>query len=81
MKVVPSFSAVCLDLQPIPLIVRHNLVMSVMGSMLSTNSLPMSFLGDLIIQCRQPGRGGVLLALVVSLLHHGQDLCWDFMCV
>ena len=39
MKVIPSFSAVCLDLPSIPLIVRHNLVLSVLWSMLSTNSL------------------------------------------
>ena len=39
MKVMPSFSAVCLDLPSIPLIVRHNLVISVLWSMLSTNSL------------------------------------------
>ena len=34
-----SFSAVCLDLPSIPLIVRHNLVLSVLWSMLLTNSL------------------------------------------
>ena len=39
MKVIPSFSAVCLDLPSIHLIVRLNLVLSVMWSMLSTNSL------------------------------------------
>ena len=38
-KVIASFSAVCLDLPSSHLIVRHNLVLSVMWSMLSTNSL------------------------------------------
>ena len=38
-KVMPSFSAVCLDLPSIPLIVLHSLVLSVLWSMLSTNSL------------------------------------------
>ena len=36
MNVMPSFSAVCLDLPSIPLIVRHTLVLSVLWSMLST---------------------------------------------
>ena len=35
--------------------------------------------GDLIIHCRQPGRFGILLAYVVSLLHHDQDLRWDLL--
>ena len=39
LKVMPSFSAVCLDLPSIPLIVAHNLVLSVLWYMLSTNSL------------------------------------------
>ena len=39
MKVMPSFSAVCLDLPSIHLIVRHNLVLSVLWPVLSTNSL------------------------------------------
>ena len=38
-KVMPSLAAVCLDLLVIPLIVRYNLVLSVLWSMLSTNSL------------------------------------------
>ena len=38
-KVMPSFSSVCLDLPSNPLIVRHSLVLSVLWSMLSTNSL------------------------------------------
>ena len=38
-KLMPPFSDVCLDLPSIPLIVRHNLVLSVLWSMLSTNSL------------------------------------------
>ena len=33
-KVMPSFSAVCFNLSSIPLIVRHNLVLSVLWSML-----------------------------------------------
>ena len=37
-KVMPSFSAACLDLPSIPLIVRHCLVLSVLWSMLSANS-------------------------------------------
>ena len=39
MKWIPSFSAVCLDLPSIPVIVRHNLVLSVLWSKLSRNSL------------------------------------------
>ena len=39
MNVILSFSAVCLDLSSIYLIVRHNLVLSVLWSMLSINSL------------------------------------------
>ena len=42
-KVMPSLSSVCLDLPSIPLIVRHNLVLSVLWSMLSTNALPVFF--------------------------------------
>ena len=38
-KVIPSFSAVCLDFPSILFIVRHNMVLSVLWSMLSTNSL------------------------------------------
>ena len=38
-KVIPSFSSVCLYLTSIPLIVRHNLVWSVLWCMLSMNSL------------------------------------------
>ena len=38
-NVMPSFSAVCLDLPSIPLVVLHSLVLSVLWSMLSTNSL------------------------------------------
>ena len=75
-KVMPSFSSVCLDLPSIPLIVRHSLVLSFLWSMLSTNSLnclgrqQFSQLscfvircrfGDLIIHCRQPWRCGILL--------------------
>ena len=37
--VMPSFSAICLDLPSIPLIALHSLVLSVLWSMLSTNSL------------------------------------------
>ena len=34
---------------------------------------------DPIIHCRQPGRGVILLAYVVSLLHHCQDLSCDLL--
>ena len=54
-----------LDLLSIPLIVRHNLVLSVYAlnefSPLSSFVVRCRF-GDLIIHCRQPGRGGILFA-------------------
>ena len=58
MYVIPSFSAVSFDFPSIPLMVRHNLVLSVLWSKLSTNYLHC----HLIIRSRQLERGEVLLA-------------------
>ena len=54
MNVIPPFSSVCLDFPSIPLMVRHNLLLSVMWFMLSSFLIRCRF-GDLIIHCRQPG--------------------------
>ena len=48
MNVIPSFSSVCLDLSSIPLMVRHNLVLSVLLLFATASSVVKSVKVDVV---------------------------------